>query len=117
MADICAAVVGDVLALAAALGIDPRIGRYFLRAGIGYGGAYLPKDVRGLASFVGQAGVHSASELLMLVDGINTAPEARDSHGPCGGRGNVSAIRLAGGRRARREARSGVGRGVQAGYR
>jgi UDPglucose 6-dehydrogenase len=77
MADICAAVGGDVLALAAALGMDPRIGRYFLRAGIGYGGACLPKDVLGLAAFAGQADVDSASELLMLVDGINTARRER----------------------------------------
>jgi UDPglucose 6-dehydrogenase len=77
MADICAAVGGDVLTLAAALGMDPRIGRYFLRAGIGYGGACLPKDVRGLAAFAGQAGVESASELLTLVDGINTARRER----------------------------------------
>jgi UDPglucose 6-dehydrogenase len=62
MADICAAVGGDVLPLAAALGMDPRIGRYFLRAGIGYGGAGLPKDVRRLAAFAGQAVVDSASE-------------------------------------------------------
>jgi UDPglucose 6-dehydrogenase len=77
MADICAAVAGDVLALATALGMDPRSGRYFLRAGIGYCGACLPKDVRGLAAFVGQAGVQSASELLTLVDGINTARRER----------------------------------------
>jgi len=73
MADVCAKVNGDVHALAGALGLDPRIGQSFLKAGIGYGGACLPKDVRGLAAFAEQAGARSASELLMLVDAINMA--------------------------------------------
>lgn len=77
MADICAAVGGDVHTLAEALGMDPRIGKSFLRAGIGYGGACLPKDVRGLAAFARDAGQHNASELLMLVDAINAARRER----------------------------------------
>jgi UDPglucose 6-dehydrogenase len=76
IADVCAAVTGDVQSLAEALGLDPRIGSSFLRAGIGYGGGCLPKDVRGLAAFAGQIGACSASELLTLVDAINT--ERRD---------------------------------------
>ena len=72
MADICAAVNGDVRALAEALGMDPRIGPSFLRAGIGYGGGCLPKDVRGLAAFAVQAGAQTASELLALLDKINS---------------------------------------------
>ena len=56
MADICAAVNGDVVALAEALGLDPRIGPHFLQAGIGYGGGCIPKDVRGLAAFADEAG-------------------------------------------------------------
>src|ERR1035441_8910571 len=73
MADICAKVNGDVRALAGALGLDPRIGQSFLKAGIGYGGACLPKHVRGLAALAEQAGTSSASKLLMLVDAINVA--------------------------------------------
>ena len=76
MADICRVVDGDVGALAEALGMDPRIGKSFLKAGIGYGGGCLPKDVRGLAAFADQAGVHKTSELLMAVDGFNTARRA-----------------------------------------
>jgi UDPglucose 6-dehydrogenase len=72
MADICAAVGADVRTLAAALGMDPRIGRSFLNAGIGYGGACLPKDVRGLAAFAHGAGQRNANELLTLVDAINS---------------------------------------------
>ena len=71
MAEICGAVNGDIHALSGALGLDPRIGHSFLKAGIGYGGACLPKDVRGLAAFAQGAGAHGASELLMLVDTIN----------------------------------------------
>jgi UDPglucose 6-dehydrogenase len=73
MADICAAVSGDVRTLANAIGLDPRIGGSFLTAGVGYGGACLPKDVRGLAAFAAQAGVRTASELLTVVDTINVS--------------------------------------------
>jgi len=77
MADICFAVGADVHSLSDALGMDPRIGRSFLGAGIGYGGACLPKDVRGLAAFAEQAGTQTASDLLMLVDAINTGRRDR----------------------------------------
>lgn len=43
------------------VGSDPRIGSGFLRAGIGYGGSCLPRDVRALAD----------SDLLRVVDAIN----------------------------------------------
>ena len=76
MADLCRAVGGDARALVEALGMDPRIGKSFLNAGIGYGGGCLPKDVRGLAVFADQTGVHKTSELLMAVDGFNTARRA-----------------------------------------
>jgi UDPglucose 6-dehydrogenase len=76
MADICRVVGGDVRVLAEALGMDPRIGKSFLNAGIGYGGGCLPKDVRGLAAFADQAGAHKTSELLAAVDGFNTARRA-----------------------------------------
>jgi UDPglucose 6-dehydrogenase len=77
MADICSVMNGDVQALAEALGMDPRIGRSFLRAGIGYGGACLPKDVRGLAAFAEQIGVDSANKWLVLADSINAARRER----------------------------------------
>jgi UDPglucose 6-dehydrogenase len=77
LADVCAAVDGDVSSLAHALGLDPRIGQSFLKAGIGYGGGCLPKDVRGLAAFASQARAHSMSELLTLVDKANLARRDR----------------------------------------
>jgi UDPglucose 6-dehydrogenase len=73
MADICAATGGNVALLAQALGLDPRIGPAFLGAGIGYGGACLPKDVRGLASFADSIGAVNAVRLLGAVNAVNMA--------------------------------------------
>jgi UDPglucose 6-dehydrogenase len=73
MADICAATGGDISALADSLGLDPRIGKAFLRAGIGYSGACLPKDVRGLGAFAREIGAQNAATLLGAVDAVNSA--------------------------------------------
>jgi UDPglucose 6-dehydrogenase len=61
-----------VATLADAVGMDARIGRAFLTAGIGYGGGCLPKDVRGLAAFAAAAGADSAAGLLAVVDQVNS---------------------------------------------
>jgi UDPglucose 6-dehydrogenase len=71
MADICAATGGDIVALSRSLGLDPRIGEAFLKAGIGYGGACLPKDVRGLGMFAEEVRATSAMTLLSAVDTVN----------------------------------------------
>jgi UDPglucose 6-dehydrogenase len=49
VSDVCDAVGADVSLVATGIGLDHRIGRSFLNAGIGYGGYCLPKD---LAAFV-----------------------------------------------------------------
>jgi UDPglucose 6-dehydrogenase len=72
MADICAWTGADVAVLADAVGMDQRIGRAFLTAGLGYGGGCLPKDVRGLAAFAATAGATGATGLLSVVDEINS---------------------------------------------
>jgi UDPglucose 6-dehydrogenase len=73
MSDICARTGADVSMLADAVGMDARIGRAFLTAGIGYGGGCLPKDVRGLAAFAAVAGADTAADLLAVVDAINAS--------------------------------------------
>jgi UDPglucose 6-dehydrogenase len=77
MADICAETGADVKVLADAVGMDPRIGRAFLTAGLGYGGGCLPKDVRGLAAFARDAAADTAATLLSVVNDINVSRRER----------------------------------------
>lgn len=51
IANLCETVGADVDEVAAGMGYDRRIGRHFLRAGIGYGGSCFPKDTKALDSF------------------------------------------------------------------
>ncbi|WP_225825013.1 UDP-glucose dehydrogenase family protein [Streptomyces naphthomycinicus] len=69
MAEVCEAAGGDVRTLAEALGHDDRIGPKFLRAGIGFGGGCLPKDIRAFAHRAEELGVSLA--FLREVDAIN----------------------------------------------
>ncbi|MQY35346.1 UDP-glucose 6-dehydrogenase [Streptomyces sp. RB17] len=69
MAEVCEAAGGDVGILAEALGHDDRIGRKFLRAGVGFGGGCLPKDIRAFAHRADELGVRLA--FLREVDAIN----------------------------------------------
>ena len=71
MADVCDAAGGDVVTLADAVGYDPRIGRRFLSAGIGFGGGCLPKDIRAFMARAGELGVDEALSFLRDVDEIN----------------------------------------------
>lgn len=57
MANLCDRLGVDVYTVADAIGHDPRIGRAFLNAGIGYGGSCFPKDVKSLISTTKKAGV------------------------------------------------------------
>ncbi|OYD69867.1 UDP-glucose dehydrogenase family protein [Rhodococcus sp. OK302] len=72
MAEVCDHTAGDVSMLAEALGYDPRIGREFLRAGVGFGGGCLPKDIRAFSARADELGAKGASAILMAVDDINT---------------------------------------------
>jgi UDPglucose 6-dehydrogenase len=47
ISEIAEAAGADVIEVAKGMGADPRIGRSFLSAGIGYGGSCFPKDVAG----------------------------------------------------------------------
>lgn len=71
MAEVCEATGADVVALAEALGLDNRIGAQFLRAGVGFGGGCLPKDIRAFMARAGELGVADALSFLRDVDAIN----------------------------------------------
>ena len=72
MAELCSATGADVTQLAEAIGYDDRIGPKFLRAGIGFGGGCLPKDIRAFMARAGELGVDQALTFLREVDGINS---------------------------------------------
>ncbi|MET9892187.1 UDP-glucose/GDP-mannose dehydrogenase family protein [Streptomyces sp. NPDC006465] len=71
MAEVCEAADGDVAKLAEAIGHDERIGKKFLRAGIGFGGGCLPKDIRAFMARAGELGADQALTFLREVDTIN----------------------------------------------
>lgn len=71
MAEVCEATGGDILTLSTALGMDPRIGPQFLRAGLGFGGGCLPKDIRAFMARAGELGVDEALMFLRDIDDIN----------------------------------------------
>ncbi|MER5255265.1 UDP-glucose/GDP-mannose dehydrogenase family protein [Streptomyces sp. NPDC002855] len=71
MAEVCEAAGGDVVKLAEALGYDDRIGKKFLRAGIGFGGGCLPKDIRAFMARAGELGADQALTFLREIDSIN----------------------------------------------
>ena len=56
IARICELADADVQVLADAMGMDPRIGRSFLNAGLGYGGSCFPKDVDAFIAIAGELG-------------------------------------------------------------
>src|SRR5215218_9597346 len=71
ISEVCEAVDADVTLLADALGYDPRIGRRFLNAGLGFGGGCLPKDIRAFMARAGELGADQALTFLREVDNIN----------------------------------------------
>jgi UDPglucose 6-dehydrogenase len=77
MAEVCEATGADVTRLATAIGHDERIGHKFLRAGLGFGGGCLPKDIRAFMARAGELGVDQAVAFLKNVDEINLRRRAR----------------------------------------
>jgi UDPglucose 6-dehydrogenase len=71
ISEVCEAADADVTVLADALGYDPRIGRRFLTAGLGFGGGCLPKDIRAFMARAGELGANHALTFLREVDSIN----------------------------------------------
>lgn len=77
MAEVCEAAGADVTRLADAIGMDDRIGRKFLHAGIGFGGGCLPKDIRAFMARAGELGADQALTFLREVDAINMRRRTR----------------------------------------
>ena len=57
IADLCEKLDADVEEVTRAMGLDPRIGPQFLRAGLGFGGFCLPKDIQAFLRLAERAGV------------------------------------------------------------
>ena len=57
IANLCEKTEADVELVAKGMGLDPRIGALFLRAGLGYGGSCFPKDVKALTKIGEDLGV------------------------------------------------------------
>jgi UDPglucose 6-dehydrogenase len=72
---ICEASGADVEKVAEGIGMDKRIGRHFLNAGIGYGGSCFPKDIAAFIAISDQLGVPFT--LLKEVQKINKDQLAR----------------------------------------
>jgi UDPglucose 6-dehydrogenase len=77
MAEVCETTGADVVQLADALALDPRIGGRFLHAGLGFGGGCLPKDIRAFMARAEELGVDQAVAFLREVDAINKRRRAR----------------------------------------
>jgi UDPglucose 6-dehydrogenase len=79
LARLCELSGADVVSTAEIMGGDPRIGRGFLRAGLGFGGFCLPKDVKALEKLAGLLGYDFPllREVLRINDGALEAVAAR----------------------------------------
>jgi UDPglucose 6-dehydrogenase len=75
IANVCEELGADVSEVASGMGLDPRIGQSFLKAGIGYGGSCFPKDVSALKQLAGNSGYHF--QLLTAVIEVNELQKRR----------------------------------------
>jgi UDPglucose 6-dehydrogenase len=71
IAEIAEVAGADTVAIAEAIGFDDRIGKKFLRTGLGFGGGCLPKDIRGFIASAEELGVGKALDFLKNIDEIN----------------------------------------------
>ncbi len=69
ISNICEKTDANVEQVAEGMGLDPRIGNRFLKAGIGYGGSCFPKDIKALVKIGEDLGVDMS--LLKEADEIN----------------------------------------------
>lgn len=78
VANLCEAVNADVEQVARGMGLDKRIGKRFLSAGVGYGGSCFPKDVAAFRYVARELGVDFT--LLEEVERINDLQKERFFH-------------------------------------
>jgi UDPglucose 6-dehydrogenase len=69
IADLCEKIGADVEEVTHAMGLDPRIGGKFLRAGLGFGGFCFPKDVQAFIHLAGTVGVNF--DILKAAERVN----------------------------------------------
>jgi UDPglucose 6-dehydrogenase len=77
ISEVCEATSADVTMLAGAIGVDKRIGREFLDAGLGFGGGCLPKDIRAFTTRADELGLGDVVTFLQVVDNINMRQRSR----------------------------------------
>ena len=75
IANVCEETRADVVEVARGMGLDDRIGKKFLQAGIGFGGSCFPKDVNALKQLAGNSGYHF--QLLNAVIEVNELQKRR----------------------------------------
>jgi len=69
LADLCEKIGANVEEVTHAIGLDPRIGTQFLRAGLGFGGFCFPKDIQAFISLAATVGVDF--EILKAAERVN----------------------------------------------
>ena len=69
IADLCEKLDGNVEQVTHAMGLDPRIGTQFLRAGLGFGGFCFPKDIQAFIQLAGSVGVDF--QILKAAEAVN----------------------------------------------
>jgi UDPglucose 6-dehydrogenase len=69
ISDLCERTGADVEEVTRAMGIDPRIGTQFLKAGLGFGGFCLPKDIQAFIHLAGSVGVEF--DMLRAAENVN----------------------------------------------
>ncbi len=69
IADLCEKIGANVEEVTHAMGLDPRIGGQFLKAGLGYGGFCFPKDVQAFIHLAAKVGVEF--DILKATERVN----------------------------------------------
>jgi UDPglucose 6-dehydrogenase len=69
ISDLCERIGADVEEVTRAMGLDPRIGTQFLKAGLGFGGFCFPKDIQAFIHLAGSIGVEF--DMLKAAERVN----------------------------------------------